>query len=255
MKILITLCARAGSKGVANKNVKEFNGFPICYYTLSAYQLFCKKNAEKYEAIDLAVNTDSEHLIRQINRTRIPYITVKRENDLANDTAAKVDVLKDTLLKAEEFSGNSYDILLDLDLTSPLRTVEDIEGVLQTLLESTNGDVAFSMTDARRNPYFNMVSMKENGFLGTVIKSDFVARQQTPPCFDMNASIYAYRRAFLLKDKKTLFDGNALGFMMEDTGILDIDSERDYELMQLIAAYLYSKNKGMKEIFENINNL
>lgn len=254
MNILFTICARAGSKGVSNKNIKEFLHYPLAYYTVASYLLFCKRYQENYGHIELAVNTDSKELIKQLEKIPVSFRRIKREETLADDFAAKVDVLKDTLLKTEKQSHYTYDLLVDLDLTSPIRMVYDIEGVIETVIKDEHCDVAFSMTDARRNPYFNMVKAKTDGYLGTVIESDFVARQQTPVCYDMNASIYAYKKAFLLKEKKTLFDGNALGWAMLDTGVLDIDSANDHELLQVIAKHLFDTEENYGEIFSCVQS-
>lgn len=96
------------------------------------------------------------------------------------------------------------------------------------------------MTDARRSPYFNMVCLKENGFYDRVILSGVTSRQQTPVCYDMNASIYAYRRSYLFSDNET--NRKALIWEMEDTAVLDIDSEEDLRLMEVIAGYLFQKS-------------
>ena len=62
----------------------------------------------------------------------------------------------------------------------------------------------------------------------------------------MNASIYVYRPEYLLKAKK-LFDGNLVGFYMKDTAVLDIDSQEDKELMEVMARYLRSSGKWKKD--------
>lgn len=246
MNILFTICARAGSKGIKGKNTKIFCGKPLVTYTLAAYTLFYQKYIEKVENICLAVNTDSELLLQQIDECGIDYISIKREETLAGDIVAKKNVIYDTLKKCEEQVEMQFDVVIDLDLTSPLRTVDDIIGTLEVLLADKQADIAYSVTNARRLPYFNMVQKKENGYYTTVIKSDFVARQQAPACYDMNASIYAYRRAYLLN--VDIIEIKALIWTMEDTGVLDIDSEEDFELMEVIARYLFEKKTGYREL-------
>ena len=63
-RLLITICGRAGSKGFKNKNLKNFCGRPLVYYSLSAAELFIKKHPEL--EIDVALNTDSEDLARLV---------------------------------------------------------------------------------------------------------------------------------------------------------------------------------------------
>lgn len=238
MNILFTICARAGSKGLKSKNVLHFCGEPIVNYTLAAYQLFCNKYKTEFESTFLAVNTDSTELIRQLNKTSLDYIYVFREKYLAGDEIAKIDVIKDTLLKVESTKNIKFDVVIDLDLTSPLRNTEDIKGTLDSLLCYKEADISFSVTEARRSPYFNMVCEKKDGYFDRVINAEYVCRQQVPVCYDMNASIYAYTREYLLSDRK----GNrkAVIWKMEDTAVLDIDCELDLKLMELIANYFFS---------------
>lgn len=238
MNLLVTICARAGSKGVKNKNIKIFNGKPLVYYTLHAYELFCMQNQDNFNKLDLALNTDSHELVEQVNTVKIPYTHVLRKENLAGDTVGKVDVIRDTIKEMENSNGYKYDYIIDLDLTSPLRKDDDIKGVFNKLLENEEAEVAFSVVPARRLPFFNMVKEEENGFYSLVIESDYVTRQQAPKCYDMNASIYAYKREFLLNEKTNkVLDGKAVIYEMTDTGIIDIDSEGDFELMQVIAEH------------------
>lgn len=252
MNVLVTICARAGSKGVKSKNVRKFCGNPLVLYTLETYKSFCENMKDTLENIQLALNTDSKELIEQMDNSGVDYILIRREKELAGDTIAKFDVIRDTMLKAEKICGQYFDAVIDLDLTSPIRTWKDIAGTLQTLLSDDASDIAYSVTDARRSPYFNMVCQKEDSYYGTVLNSNFVARQQAPVCYDMNASIYVYRREHLLNG--TMHNRKALIWKMRDTGILDIDSEEDFELMEVIFKFLISRNEEYREQFKSVGS-
>lgn len=241
MNILFTICARAGSKGLKSKNISDFCGRPLVQYTLSAYRIFEKKYSDEYDNIQLAVNTDSDELIKQIDKENINYLYIQRENSLAGDVVAKFDVIKDTLQKAELEDKRLYDIVIDLDLTSPLREVKDIKGTLDAVINTADADIAFSVTASRRSPYFNMVSRKEDGFYDRVIMTEYSCRQQTPVCYDMNASIYAYKRDYLLSGSPV--DRKSVIWEMEDTAVLDIDCALDLKLMEVIATYLFEMGK------------
>lgn len=245
MNILFTICARAGSKGVKSKNTRQFCGKPLVYYTVAAYEAY-KAQFDEAE-LCLAVNTDSKVLIYQLEKTGADYISVERKESLAGDIVAKKDVIKDTLRETERQKGINFDFVVDLDLTSPIRTVRDIEQIVKILTEDQGADIVYSVTEARRSPFFNMVTRKEDGYFATVMKTDFVARQQTLKCYDMNASIYAYRREYLLSDRVN--DRKALVWVMEDTGILDIDSEHDLELMEIIAGHLWMNKSEYLPIY------
>lgn len=248
MKILFTICGRKGSKGLKNKNISDFLGYPICYYTLSAYQLFRKAHPE--HECDIALNTDSLELVEQVKSFGEKYTHIPRTEELAGDKVGKIDVIRDTYLKM----GANYDVVIDLDLTSPLRGVSDIEGVLDKLMESIDADLSFSVTNSRRSPYFNQVRKYDDGFFRPVQYTGAVARQEVPSVYDMNASIYAYRPEFLIKVVK-LFDGKAVAYKMKDTAVLDIDNPEDKELMEILAKYFYTKYDELNAIRKNATKI
>jgi len=249
MKILVTICARAGSKGVKSKNIRDFLGRPLYYYTLAAIERWRTTLSDDIE-ITCAVNTDSTVLSNGIRTlTDDSYLFLPRPAELAGDVVSKWEVLRYSLHSAEEKTGNRYDFLLDLDVTSPLRSVKDIQAAVDKSQKS-DADVVFSVTESRRNPFFNMVKY-ENGVFSKVIDSDYTARQQAPVVYDMNASIYCVKREFLInKENKSIFCGKIDVIHMRDTAVLDIDCENDYQLMQVIAKYLSSVDDGIKEIME-----
>lgn len=247
MNILFTICGRAGSKGIKNKNVKQFLEYPLPYYTLSAIDLFCEQRKEN--TYDIAVNTDSKELVSLVKHFHKEVVSIERKEELAGDRVSKVDVIRDTMEQMERIKQCKYDMVVDLDLTSPLRTKNDIENLIHK--KSSKGyDVVFSVVESRRNPYFNMV-MKDGEYCKKVNESCYVARQQAPSIYDMNASLYAYEPSFLAQGKD-MFDGNCGMIKMYDTGILDLDHENDFVLMEVIAKYLFTQEDGFKEIYEHI---
>jgi CMP-N,N'-diacetyllegionaminic acid synthase len=154
------------------------------------------------------------------------------------------------LTRAEKMFNANYDVVVDLDITSPLRTVEDIKNAIDRKVSRSEVDVVYSVAPSRRNPYFNMVK-EENGFFCKAIPSNFTTRQEAPVFYDMNASIYAYSsKALKEKEQATFFNSNCDAVIMQDTGVLDIDSEEDYELMQVIAKYLFDNKENFKQTFE-----
>lgn len=249
MHILFTLCGRAGSKGIKNKNCRTFLGKYLAYYSLSAIDLFLKKYGQEYR-VDIAVNTDSADLIEIMNSNTMRAIDIiKRDESLAGDSVGKIEVILDCLKKMEKRKDKKYDMVVDLDITSPLRTVKDICSLIETHIK-TGADVTTSVTTARRNPYFNQLKKLEKGYK-KVLESNYTARQQAPEIYDMNASLYAYKPAFL-REGKAVLDGYVECIIMQDTGILDLDHENDFELMEVIARYLIDHSKDFYEIYENI---
>lgn len=249
MKVLFTICGRAGSKGIRNKNIREFVGKPLPYYTLSAIDLFLKKTSFDIES-NIVVNSDSSELLRLLQRNSICLVEIiERNSKLAGDLVGKIEVIADCLEKMESQKKDVYDIVVDLDITSPLRRVNDIERLIKKHIE-TEADVTTSIVRARRNPYFNQVKKTEHGYQ-KVISSNYTARQQVPEVFDMNASLYAYSPEFL-RSGKSVLDGYCECIEMYDTGILDLDHENDLELMEVIAGYLFDTKYDFKEIYDHI---
>lgn len=251
MKILFTICGRAGSKGIKNKNLRKFCGKYLAHFTVSAIDLYLIRHPE-IEA-DIVVNSDSNELLEIVANNGLRKIDrIVRDENLAGDAIGKTAVINDCLEKMENRYQVKYDMVVDLDITSPLRTVEDLEKVIAMQVEK-NADVTTTVATARRNPYFNQVKRTDHG-VKKVIESNYTARQQAPEIFDMNASIYAYNPLFLSSGKGVL-DGYCEIVEMYDTGILDLDHENDFELMEVIAMYLVEKKKGYREVYDHISLL
>ena len=252
MNILFTLCGRAGSKGVKGKNARDFLDVPLVWYSMANITLYMEKYAGE-DDIKIVLNTDSEPLKDLVRRVKdVPVTIIHREECLAGDKVPKVAVILDSLNKAEETFAQKFDMVVDLDITSPLRTVQDVKNAIDRKKQRNDVDVVYSVATSRRNPYFNMVK-EEKGYFCRAIPSNFTTRQEAPVFYDMNASIYAYSTdALKNKEHATFFNSGCDAVVMFDTGILDIDSEEDYELMQVIAKYLFENNEAFKETFNKV---
>lgn len=248
MNILFTICGRAGSKGIKNKNIRDFCGYPLVYYSLAAIDLV--RNGNDKWNIDTVVNSDSLELLNLVeNNPFFKISAINRAIELGGDHVPKITVVNDCLTKMENRFEKKYSMVVDLDITSPLRTVKNMEDLIKTHIH-TGADVTTSVTDSRRNPYFNMVKKTAHGYQ-KVLDSNYTSRQQAPEMFDMNASLYAYKPEFLISGKGVL-DGYCECIYMYDTGILDLDHENDFELMQVIAVHLYENRREFAEIQNHI---
>lgn len=249
MRILFTICGRAGSKGIKNKNLRTFCGKYLAYYAVSIIDLYLTEHSET--DADIVVNSDSIELLDIVEKNGLRAVEkIVRDESLSNDFVGKIAVVNDCLLKMEQRKEVSYDMVVDLDITSPLRTVGDLEKVISTQIEK-KADVTTTVARARRNPYFNQVKMTKHG-VKRVIESNYTTRQQAPEIYDMNASIYAYKPEYLRSGKGVL-DGYCEVVEMYDTGILDLDYEDDFELMEVIAKHLFMTNEGFKIVYNNLH--
>ncbi len=235
MNILITICARGGSKGIPGKNIKLISGKPLIAYSID----LTNKLKEKW-TVKVALSTDDSE-IKQVAATYGIHTDYERPKFLATDAAGKIDTIKNLLIYEESLIDFKYDFILDLDVTSPLRTANDIEKALEIINKMPNAKNLFSVNNAARNPYFNMVEQKNDGFYGLVKTNPdgtSLTRQSAPKVFDMNASFYWYRRSFFDSDAKSAITDKSLVYVMDHI-CFDLDHPVDFLFME----YLLENNK------------
>ncbi len=223
--LIITICARGGSKGVKGKNIRKLLGKPLIYYTI-------KQAKEWGRAKHIVISTDSEE-IAQIAKEFGAEVPFMRPDDLATDTAGKVGVIKHALKASEEYFGERFDAVMDLDITSPVRTTEDLENIYKLFLEKKPKTI-FSVVAAHRNPYFNMVEEDQQGKVHLSKKGNFLRRQDAPKVYDMNASIYIYSRDFLMGEGENVVTDDSIVYVMNDISRTDIDSELDFKFIEFL---------------------
>jgi CMP-N,N'-diacetyllegionaminic acid synthase len=233
MKILISICARGGSKGIPGKNIKRLNNIHLIAYTIQVANRF----TEKYDS-DILLSTDDEEIKKVANFYGL-HSDYVRPKFLATDAAGKIDTIKDALFYQEQNLNINYDYILDLDVSSPLRTLEDLLSAFDLIHNDSKSLNLFSVNPAAKNPYFNMVEQKENGYYHLVAKSgNVMTRQSAPKVYDLNASFYFYKRDFFAKDYKTVFTDASLIYTMPHI-CFDLDHLIDFDFLE----YLLSNNK------------
>jgi CMP-N,N'-diacetyllegionaminic acid synthase len=241
MAILITICARGGSKGIPGKNIKPLNNVPLIAYTIQIAKRFADQ-----KAATIALSTDDDE-IKAVAATFGVETAYVRPPFLAGDAAGKIDTIQDLLIYQENLAGHQYDFVLDLDVTSPLRTLEDLENAFAMVNSDSACLNLFSVNPAARNPYFNMVEQKENGYYHLVKSGGTVlTRQSAPAVYDLNASFYFYKRAFFSEGLKTVFTDRSLIYTMPHL-CFDLDHLIDFEFL----SYLLSHNKLDFEIWKS----
>ncbi len=227
MNRLCTICARAGSKGVANKNVRNLCGQPLISHTI--------KQAINSEIFDfVAVSSDSEEILNIAKDCGVDFC-IKRPEHLATDNAAKLPVIQHCALEVEKLTNQTFDTYVDLDATSPLRSIEDILNSVN-LLESSSSSNVITAAPSRRSPYFNLVEINENDVVQLSKSSNnaVTRRQDSPDCYDMNASIYVWNRNTLMQKDPSLFNKDTRLYVMPEERSQDIDSELDFLIVKTI---------------------
>lgn len=223
---LCTICARGGSKGVKGKNLRPLLGKPLLAYSIE------QAKASGLFAL-IAVSSDSDLILETAREYGADHL-IKRPDELATDQAAKLPVIQHCVAEVERLQCQTFDIIVDLDATSPLRTVEDLRAAV-ALLEDGEAMNVITAMPARRSPYFNLVELNAAGFveLSKPLAVPVVRRQDAPKCFDMNASIYVWRRAVLF-DKNSIFTDKTALYVMPEERSIDIDSELDFAFVEFI---------------------
>lgn len=216
-----TICARGGSVGVPRKNIRMLRGKPLIGWTI--------EQALASSAIDHVVVSTEDDEIAEIAESFGASVPYRRPDELANSTAGKLGVIVH-LVEHLESTGMEIGRIVDLDPTSPLRTLADIDAAIALLDDGT--DAVITGYAAEKNPYFNMVERKDHGGFDLVIPSTgVVARQAAPDVYSMNASIYVWHRRTL---SLGLWDGRTALYEMPRDRSIDIDSEIDFRLVEML---------------------
>lgn len=227
MNYLITICARGGSKGIPGKNIKPVGGTPLLAFTAKVALEFARKHGA-----DIVLSTDSEEIRRVGAEAGVPT-DYERPDFLANDTCGKPDAIKDALLYAEKYYDRKYDFVIDLDVTSPIRNLEDIENCVAMIEKNKEALTIFSVNPCARNPYFNQVEESKDGFCHVVLGGRYTTRQSAPKVYDMNASIYVYRREALDCENPRAVTPRSIVYVMDHI-CFDLDEPADYDYLSYL---------------------
>lgn len=232
MNILITICARGGSRGIPGKNVKLLNGKPLIAYTINIAQKFAKKH-NAY----IGLSTDSDK-IKMVAAEYGVSTSYSRPEELANDNAGKMGAIQHLKEYEEKRLNITFDYIMDLDVSAPMRTFSDIEQAFEMLQKKPDAYNIFSVNAAARNPYFNMVEDSDNGYVKLVKDLEPVlSRQKAPKVYDMNASFYIFRQSYFEDQCKTSTTTKSLVFEMNHL-CFDLDEPIDFLFMD----YLFTNN-------------
>jgi CMP-N,N'-diacetyllegionaminic acid synthase len=232
MRILITICARGGSKGIPGKNIKLLNGKPLIFYTIEV----ARKFKDIYINTDIALSTDSDEILKVAFDSGLST-NYQRPELFAGDTVGKIDAIKDVLLWYEKTNLCKYDYILDLDVTSPLRNLNDLVNAFEIIKKNAQAINIFSVSPANRSPYFNMVEQKKNGFYSQVKQPEgtVLTRQSAPKVYDLNASFYFYKRAFFDLGYKGAITNLSLIYEVPHI-CFDLDHPIDFEIISFLMA-------------------
>lgn len=223
---LAIICARGGSKGLKDKNLKMINGKPLIYFAINKIL----KNKLKYKCL----STDSFKIIDRSKKYGLNSFFI-RPKKLSTSNIAKLQVWKHALEESEKYYNKKFKYILDIEVTNPLTTTKDLRIFLNKfdkIKSSYNG--MFCVRKSSKNPYFNILIKNKKKF--TIVnksKKQVVARQRAPQTYDHVAAMYIFHVHYI-RNTNHFLDGKLYGFQLPLLKSIDIDSDEDYNLVKKI---------------------
>jgi len=227
MRTLVTICARGGSRGLPGKHLKLLHGKPLIAWTL--------KQARAWGgASDIILSSDDADILKLGRKSGVNILN--RPINLAKNDSPKLNAIRHAWQFMEKATGQEYDAVMDLDVTNPCRTVQNIVDC-HSLFMAKRPSTLVSVVESRRNPYFNMIEMDSEGkaALCKTLPSGVYRRQDAPACYDLNCNIYIYSRIFLEdEDNLSPITKDTIFYIMPAWTFCDIDSEIDFKIVEML---------------------
>ena len=228
-KVLAIVPARGGSKGIRLKNLRVVAGQSLLARTLALA-------SSLPEISKVCVSTDHPDI--RAGALEFDGVTVAdRPEELSGDRVADSPVLKHALEATEALLDTRFDIVLMLQVTSPLRDARDIRECLEALAND-DGDAAWTVspTELHFHPLKQLVvDDAGNMDLYDSLGLEIVARQQLTPVFHRNGACYALRRDFLMSAETLFSPGRSKAIISEGVRV-NIDHEEDLILAEKLLA-------------------
>ena len=223
MSILALIPARGGSKGIPRKNIKELYGKPLI-----AWSIEVALNADFVDHV--VVSTDDEEIaeIALDYGAEVPFL---RPSEFAKDETPGIA----PILHALELFPEVEQILL-LQPTSPLRTSEDIDGIVQMSLERKASSVV-SICESPKHPNWMFFCGEDKKLYPFTDDPIATRRQDLPKVYTVNGALYIAKTKWL-KQNQSFFALETLGYLMPAERSTDIDTPLDWELVE----FLMNKN-------------
>jgi len=226
VSIVACIFARAGSKGIPNKNIRNFSGKPLISWAVELALQVRQIN-------EVFVSTDSEEIaeIARIAGANVPFI---RPSELATDTSPEWHSWQHFIKFLADENGKLPEVFLSLPSTSPLRSTIDVENCLNEFKKG-KADFVVGITPSVRNPYFNMVKKGEDNQVDLVIQlsGKYSRRQDTPEVFDLTTVCYVGKPDTILT-KNSIFEGKVVGVEIPRERAIDIDTELDFHVAEFL---------------------
>lgn len=217
MKVLAIIPARGGSKGVKDKNVRIVAGKPLI-----AYAIECAKESK---LIDRTIVSTDSAAIAEVART-FECEVMMRPAALAKDDTPMPPVLLYVLEELEK-QGASYDLVILLQVTSPIRSGADVDKVIAMFEQTPEIEGVISVVPMEDVHPARMYTLDQNQWMYPFLEQGEASRRQDlPVVYFRNGCIYAIRTK-VLKAQKSLMVKNKQAYVMPAKWLANVDDERD----------------------------
>lgn len=218
--------ARGGSKGLKEKNIKEFYGKPLIAWTIEL--------AKKIDYVDrVIVSTDCEN-IKEVSIAFGAEVPFLRPKELSEDNSPEWGAWQHAIDFISNESGKLQETFISLPVTAPLRKREDVERCINKFKDASC-DIVITASESSRNPYFNMIKINENGNAEIAINGGdkIYNRQEAPITYDISTIAYVAKPSFIM-NSSNIFEGNVKVVTIPAERSSDIDTLHDFEVAEFL---------------------
>jgi CMP-N-acetylneuraminic acid synthetase len=220
IRVLGIVPARGGSKGLPGKNLRALCGKPLLQYTAEAAM-----NAMLLTRTILSTENEEIAEIGRACGLEVPFM---RPTELADDTTPMLPVVQHAV-RCMETRGAHFDAVCLLQPTNPMRRSEDIDACI-SLIEQSEVDSVVTIIPVphEHNPHW-VYFQNGSGILrlSTGEAEPIPRRQDLPPAFHREGSVYITRRNVLM-EQNSLYGQRMAGVLVAPERSVNIDGQADW---------------------------
>jgi N-acylneuraminate cytidylyltransferase len=224
--MLAVIPARGGSKGLPGKNIRPLAGLPLIAHSIALARM-CP------DVRRVIVSTDSSAIaaVAEEHGAEVPFL---RPPDLARDDTPMWPVVVHALAGVEAAGGDRHEYLLLLDPTSPGRLPEHVAGAFNRLASVPAADGIIGVSRPEFNPVWHCV-VERDGWMSDLIPgaAAYARRQDVPPVFRINATLYIWRADFVRRAREWRAEGRHLVYEVPEINAIHIDDADEFERAEL----------------------
>lgn len=226
--------ARGGSKRLPRKNVKLLCGKPLIAWTIEA--------AKSSKYIDSVIVSTDDTEIKDISERFGASVPFLRPDSISSDTASSFDVIKHAIQFLKLEGENNLIVLLQP--TSPLRTVEELDDALDFFM-SKKAEGVVSVSECEHSPLWSN-TLPQNFSMIDFMRPEIASKrsQELPKYYRLNGSIYIYRVKDLLEKNEIFYNERVFGFEVSKESSIDIDSALDFSVAQVMIMHAIDEIDG-----------